>query len=230
MAARVSALGPVPARVAAEACLPIAPAVAAHQIAEGFAAAEPDEWFVRRGEGAARFIRDAAGRADGFAATVAEAGASLSDALLTTPPDGAVLFAVLRQRATPADPVERLFRACEMHRERRGALHVAAAANHGLDPCALLVLTAAVRGPAVHTVLGSWAEPLRDEAGDRLRDLGFIDVDGRPTDAGRECRESVERTTDLSDLDLVQDLGIAADSIVESLTAIAAAVVAGATA
>lgn len=228
MAARVAALGPVPARVAADACLPIAPQVAARQIAEGFAAAPPELWFARRGEGAAAFIRGVAGAVDGLARTLAEAGAVLHGVLRATSTDGAALFAALRERSTPADPVEGLFRACEMHRERRGAQHVTAATAHGLDPCELLVLTAAVRGPGVHTVLGSWPQRRRDEAGARLRELGFVDLEGAATDAGRACREAIERTTDLADMTLVQHLGADAESIVEALTPIAAAVVRGA--
>ena len=227
MAARVAALGRAPPSDAGRACLPIAPEFAADQIAEGMAAAEPAEWFVRRGEGATAFIRERAGSVVGFADAVARAGAALSSEMLALPVDIAVLFSALRQQPIPTDPVEQLFRACEMHRERRGAMHVAAAASHGLDPCSLVVLTAAVRGTRALSVLDTWSKQARNDALRRLQRRGLVDAAGAATNDGRTCREGIERSTDLADLELIEALGPDVDLYIDGLTPIAAGVVQG---
>jgi len=225
LGARVAALGQAGRTIAAAACAPIEPANAKERVAEAFAAAEPARLFELRAEGATAFLRDAFDALDDAGARVARAVAILGPAIDATPAGGQ-LFAALQAQPRPADPLTHLFRACEMTRERRGASHVAAAAELGLGTCELCVLTGAVNGEDWLSVVTTWPGRSRDEAREGLAARGLLTVTGEATDAGRELRAGVEIATDDRERPLAEALGGDADELIELLGPLARAVLA----
>ncbi|HEY5881631.1 MAG TPA: hypothetical protein VIU11_22165, partial [Nakamurella sp.] len=87
--------------------------------------------------------------------------------------------------------------AATLLREHRGDGHITALQTAGLDPCEALVSFAAI-GAAPSEVFASrgWTGQEWSAARDRLCRRGWIDADGRATDAGRAGRAEVERLTD----------------------------------
>lgn len=224
LGARVGALGPIHPRAAAAVCAPIDPASAAARIADAFAAAPPAHWYAMRGEGATAFLTAAFVAVDVALERVERAVALLEPALDATPPGPAVLFAALQAQPRAAAPVTRLFRNCEMIRERRGASHVAAAGAHGLGPCELCVLTSAVQGDDWLSVVSTWSPAARETAGAALAERGLLDGAGRVTAAGRAVRAAVEAATDEGERPLVAAVGGAADELIDLLGPLARSV------
>ena len=97
----------------------------------------------------------------------------------------------------PDEPHLVLWHAAGILREQRGDGHVAALLTHGLDPVEALVSIAAVGAAPVETFASrGWTDAEWAAARDRLASRGLVHADGTATDAGRELRDSVERTTD----------------------------------
>lgn len=111
---------------------------------------------------------------------------------------GRPLFAANRDVVSPDDPVAALWQAATTLREHRGDGHVALLAGSGLDGCEAHVLFAAVEGVEPELFLQSrgWSSEDWQAAVDRLIGRGVLDQDGRPSPAGHQLRQLVERRTD----------------------------------
>jgi helix-turn-helix protein len=94
----------------------------------------------------------------------------------------------------PRDRVGALWQLATTFRELRNDGHVGAIAGAGLSGLAAHYLASG--GVEYARTVRGWSERAWAECGDRLRGAGLLDVDSRPTPAGRERLAGVERTTD----------------------------------
>jgi hypothetical protein len=111
---------------------------------------------------------------------------------------GRPLHAALRAVEPPSDGVGRLWHLAGVLREHRGDGHIAACLAGGLDGLGAHVTFAA--GGAVPRELlqpfRGWSDEDWSDAEARLRERGWLDADGRATEAGRAGRQGVEDLTD----------------------------------
>ena len=132
----------------------------------------------------------------------------LTEAVETADGTGRLLFSGLRGRGVPADPVQRLWWACDSLREHRGDSHVAAAAAAGITAVEMNVLTELWVGMPLlsYTATRVWPEAAMSAAVDGLKRRGWVSGDGLTT-AGRLAREEVEARTDAQEESIVVTLG-----------------------
>jgi hypothetical protein len=125
---------------------------------------------------------------------------------------GRVLAAANAALPVPSEPLARLWHAATVLREHRGDGHFAALLAADVDGCESNVLGAAFDLPR-ETIqpLRGWTDQQWDAAAWRLNGRGIIGVDGAPTSAGTELRESIEGTTDAAAARPWQDHEFAAD-------------------
>jgi len=174
----------------------------------------------------------AAGAAESLAAMVpaeqAEAiAAPLLEALQSVDGLGRPLFSALRALPVPESPHGRLWRAAELVREHRGDGHLAAVVASGIDLLAVNVLTELWLGfaPGEYSATRMLGPDLVGDGLAELERAGLV-ADGALTDAGRTCRDELERDTDRSQHHLVEALGDQLDPVVARAEAISAAIVA----
>jgi hypothetical protein len=224
LGSRAACLGPVPGTVAAAVLAPIEPEVAAAAVDEAFAAATPTQLLEARRSAATRHLEHVLG---GTPPGVERAVALLQPVVEAGPVEGHPMFAGLTSRPWPEDPLGRLWRACDMVRERRGDSHRNAWLAAGLDGAEINVLTDAWRGPRFNGTTHTWRADARAGATARLRERGLMAGDAL-TDSGREQREAIELATDRQDAPVVERLGADAPELFDLLTPWARTVVAGA--
>ncbi|HEY3869727.1 MAG TPA: hypothetical protein VGM10_15295 [Actinocrinis sp.] len=95
------------------------------------------------------------------------------------------------------DPLDVLWHAATILREHRGDGHVAALLVAGLDGCESIVWRSAFDNErAVLQPMRGWSDEQWEQAAGRLAGRGWLDAQGRPTDAGRERIARIEATTD----------------------------------
>jgi hypothetical protein len=145
---------------------------------------------------------------------VAETADLLADAVEPADGTGRPLFSGLRARGRPADPVQRLWWACDLVREHRGDSHVAAAAAAGLGPVEMNVLTELWLGMALMSYTGTrgWPAQAMEAAVAGLEARGWLG-DGRLSDAGRGARAEIEARTDAQEQTIVDALGDRLDDV-----------------
>ena len=100
------------------------------------AACGRDELLAARDDATVESLHEVLG--DAAVAPVAD---RLAAALSSCPAAGRPLFAGGARLPWPADPLGRLWRACELAREHRGDGHIAACVARGLGPISMNVLT-----------------------------------------------------------------------------------------
>ncbi|MBK5248690.1 MAG: hypothetical protein JJE50_04545 [Actinomycetales bacterium] len=133
---------------------------------------------------------------------------------------GRPLFSGLRARGRPADPVRRLWWACDLVREHRGDSHVAAAAAAGIGHRAGADKRAdrALGRHAPALVHGHEGLVARGHAGRSRPARGRV-RDGALTDAGRVVRLEIEARTDAQEQSVVDALGERLDQVCARLDA-----------
>jgi helix-turn-helix protein len=138
----------------------------------------------------------------------------LADAAEGADGTGRPLFSGLRGRGRPADPVQRLWWACDLIREHRGDSHVAVANAAGLGPIEMNVLTECWIGMPLlsYTATRGWPEAAMRAAVDGLEARGWL-RDGTLTDAGRAARAGLEDRTDAAEQTIVAALGGRLDEV-----------------
>ena len=156
-----------------------------------------------RDEATTRSLRDVLDGAD-----PTEIANLVADAVEPAEGMGRPLFSGLRARGRPADPVRRLWWACDLVREHRGDSHIAAAAAAGIGPVRMNVLTELWVGMPLLSYTGTrgWAPEVMQGAVDRLSARGWV-RDGALTDAGRVVRLEIEARTDAQEQSVVDALG-----------------------
>jgi hypothetical protein len=204
-AAPLGAVGPEPVVAA---FYGFAPGMVARALPSVWALASPEDALRARTEGAvaalARLLDGVPGVAE--AADLLERAADAADL------PGRVLAAA-HQAALPrpADDLGRLWRAASVLREHRGDGHVAALVANGVGGIESLVLRAGLDLPRAYLQpFRGWTDDEWSAAADRLAGRGWLDGDGRITDAGCEVHDAVEAATDRAAAAPWQALGAAA--------------------
>ena len=144
----------------------------------------------------------------------AEVADLLADAAEGADGTGRPLFSGLRGRGRPADPVQRLWWACDLVREHRGDSHVGVANAAGLGPIEMNVLTECWVGMPLlsYTVTRGWPEAAMRAAVTELEARGWL-RDGTLTSRGRAVRAGIEDRTDAAEQSIVTALGDRLDEV-----------------
>jgi hypothetical protein len=142
----------------------------------------------------------------------------LADAAEPADGMGRPLYSGLRSAGRPADPVLRLWWACDLVREHRGDSHVAAAAAAGLNPVEMNILTELWVGMPLlsYTATRGWAPEVMQRAVAGLEGRGWI-RDGALTEAGLAARAGIEQHTDVQEEPVVAALGGRFDEVCDRL-------------
>lgn len=194
---RPAPMGEVGAGTVTAAFYNFAPRMVERAVPGVWAIKSPADAITMRAERvAAALHRLAAGKApvDGLAA-VAE---PLRRALDGLPMAGRPVFAGYAELDWPDDPLSAAWHACTLLREHRGDGHNLALAGADVDGVACHVLMAASGHGNKPTILGirGWNDDEWSAAVDRLASRGWLEADGRLTDAGRRARSAIEVRTD----------------------------------
>ncbi|MDQ4118140.1 MAG: hypothetical protein M3235_14440 [Actinomycetota bacterium] len=191
---RAAPLGPVgpPPVVAAFHGFP--PSTVARALPDAWSFATPEQALEARASGAARALR----RLWGSDVDVSEAADLAWAASQAADDPGRVLGAANRAVPRPDDPVRALWQAATTLREHRGDGHVAVLVTRGIGPVQAHLLKLASGGidPDMLRQSRRWSDEEWAAAGTRLRERGWLDADGRLTDAGTAERDEIERLTD----------------------------------
>ena len=172
-----------------------------------------EEVVAAREEATIESLRAVLGDAD-----VAGVADRLGAAVRSADPTGRPLFAGLARQPWPADPIGRLWRACELAREHRGDSHVAASVAAGLDPITMNVLTEVWVGMPLgsYSATRGWTPEQIAAASDGMRAKGWLDGDVL-SPAGRAWRDDLEAATDALEQSIVDALGADLDADVAAL-------------
>jgi hypothetical protein len=152
-----------------------------------------------RERGSAASLRRILGAEVAGSAELARAADLTTQAAVSAPTEGRMMYAGMRTLPVPTDPVARLWHAATVLREHRGDGHIAALVGAGIGGTESHVLSALDMGIHPAESFGRIHHlPRRRLAAVMagLRDRGLIDADGRFTDAGRETKERIEALTD----------------------------------
>ena len=131
---------------------------------------------------------------------------------------GRPLFSGLLGRGRPADPVQRLWWACELVREHRGDSHIAAAGVSGVGPVEMTILTELWLGMPLlsYTASRGWAPEVMAAGVAGLERRGWLDGEAL-TAAGQAARQQIEDLTDAQEQRIVAALGDRLDELCEQL-------------
>ncbi len=122
----------------------------------------------------------------------------LSSAVRSARSEGRPIFAGNQDLPLPDDPVAALWQSVTSLREHRGDGHVAMLVGYevsGLEAHHLSVAAGMADDARLREVRG-WDEDVWEAARARVADKGWVDSEGRLTDAGAQLRSAVERRTD----------------------------------
>ena len=195
-AGRSAPLGPVGPGPVIAAYFGFAPQMVTRALPDVWTRITPTAALTARLEGAVTALAEAF---DG--ASVLEASELLRAAALGVERPGRVLGAANADLPWPeADPLAVLWHAATVLRESRGDGHVAALLVAGLDGCESLVWRASlVEPPSAKAMLQparGWTDDEWSAAADRLAARGWLDADGRATEAARRAHVDAEAITD----------------------------------
>ncbi len=128
---------------------------------------------------------------------VGEALAIARDVCAGLAPQGRPLYAAHAELSWPEDDLLALWHAATLVREHRGDGHVSVLQAAGLDPVEATVLGGLYSGTTgfLRKTRG-WSDEEYAAAGDRLRERGWLDVDGGFTELGSAERQGIEDATD----------------------------------
>ena len=142
----------------------------------------------------------------------------LADATERAEGMGRPLFSGVRASGRPADPVHRLWWACNMVREHRGDSHVAAAAAASLSAVEMNILTELWIGMPLLSYTGTrgWSAETMQHAIDRLEARGWLGG-GTLTDTGRAARLRIEQSTDEQEQSIADALAGHIDQVCDRL-------------
>lgn len=132
----------------------------------------------------------------------------LTAALADLETAGRPFTAGLLARGAPADPVHRLWWACQVVREHRGDTHAAVAVAAGLGPVEMNVLTELWVGMPLLSYTGTrgWPRERMETAVARLRGQGLLDGAGLSAQ-GAALRAELEERTDAAQDRIAAALG-----------------------
>ena len=216
--ARAGLLGDVEPDVAVAAFATFEPDLVRGSLASARAACGRAELLVARDEATTASLREVLADVDG--AEVADAADRLDAAVRDADATFRPLFAGALALGRPDDPVERLWRACEAARERRGDGHAAVCVAAGLGGRRANLLTEAWLGMPLgpYTATRGWSEAAVADEVSAMRAEGLLDGDA-PSDAGRALRDRIEADTDALERPVIEALGPDVDELLDRLGA-----------
>lgn len=221
---RGASLGKAPWSVIAAVFAAFKPAVVERAVTGGWEKTDPEPVLAARLAGATAQLERLLGPAG---PEVARATELLERSVEGVDPSGRPLYAGLTQLPTPDTAWGRLWRAADRVREHRGGGHVNAWTAH-FDSCEITTISELCWNmpPKTYVYTRGYDEADVDAAYARLTARGLI-ADGAVTDAGRELRSQVERTTDEGECEVMQRLGDDDDELCSLLEPWSKALVAG---
>jgi hypothetical protein len=123
----------------------------------------------------------------------------LTQAAVSAPVEGRVMYAALRALPVPDEPVAKLWHAATMLREHRGDGHIVALMAEQIDrtEChVLLALDSGVHPAETFGRIHHLPKPYLASVMAGLRERGLVDAAGHFTDAGRATKDRIEAMTD----------------------------------
>ncbi len=197
-AGRAAPLGPVDWPVVAATFYGFAPAMVRRAIPDVWSRATPEASLQARRDGATAAMERMLAEADvdlsgtGEAADLAEAAADLLSP--AGHPLGAANQAIPRQDGRSA--LTRIWEVTATLREHRGDGHVAALVAYGFSGVESAVWGCEPQDRARFQPYRGWTDDEWDGAIGSLRDRGWLDAEGKRTDAGLQVYQQVEDATD----------------------------------
>lgn len=205
-AGRAAPLGPVGAEPVIAAFYGFAPQMVTRALPDVWTRATPEAALAARAAGARAALLRLLGlqpaensqpRENAHPTELTEAAALLREAAEAADILARPLGAANAALPWPEDPVDVLWHAATLLREHRGDGHVAALLVEGLDGCESLALRTAIDiERAVLQLARGWTDEEWDAATARLIERGWLDAQGRPTDAALAARKRIEAVTD----------------------------------
>jgi hypothetical protein len=189
----------VPAQVVHAAFYSFADGEVARHIPSAWETIRPEASLAARERGSAASLRRILGDELADSPGLVRAADLTTKAALSAPTDGRVMYAGMRTLPVPNDPVARLWHSATMLREHRGDGHVAAlvgARIGGTEAHMLWALAHGIDPPESFGRIHHLPKQRLAAVMDGLRERGFVDTDGRFTDAGRETTRRIESLTD----------------------------------
>jgi len=198
-ASRAAPLGRVPAHVVDAAFYSFAEGEVARHIPSAWETIPPEASIAARLRGSTDSLRRILGDEMAGSPGLARAADLTTEAAVSAPANGRVMYAGMRTLEIPSDPVARLWHSATMLREHRCDGHIAALVGariggteaHVLSALDMDIYPAESFGRIHHLPKKRLAEVM-----DGLRERGLVDADGRFTDAGRETKQRIEALTD----------------------------------
>ena len=211
---RGACMGTVPGEMVVAAFGVFNPEIVVPAVTQGWNVAGRDEILLARQQGATASLQRLFGDDPG----ITHATELLRRAADAGRAEGRALFSGLRSLGWPGDPLGDLWRAADLVREHRGDSHILAWAGRDLDGAEISLITDPWRGLPLKSYARSrgWSTKDLDDAADRLRARGLLDVD-ELTPAGRDLREDIEVATDLQERTLLDALGDDAEALLALL-------------
>ncbi len=196
-ASRSAPMGPVPAEVVTATFHVFHPAMAARAIPDAWRLSTPERVLEARRAVAGSALRRLLGDAVDSEAVV-EAADLVRRAVEGCALAGRPLYAAHAALPWPEEPHLALWHGCTLLREHRFDGHVAALVSEELDGCAAnitLAGTGVIDAEQLRSFRG-WSEEEWAAAAAGLRTRGWLDADGRLTEAGAAARRRLEESTD----------------------------------
>jgi hypothetical protein len=198
-ASRAAPLGRVPAEVVHAAFYSFADGEVARHIPSAWEAIPPEASVAARERGSAASLRRILGDERADSPGLVRAAELTTKAALSAPTAGRVMYAGMRSRPVPSDPVARLWHCATMLREHRADGHVAAlvcARIGGTEAHMLWALAHGIDPPESFGRIHHLPKQRLADVKGGLRARGLTDTAGRFTEAGREIVQRVEALTD----------------------------------
>ncbi len=210
---RGSCLGQVPGELVASAFAVFNPAAVVPSVSYGWTLTDAKTIATARTEGAVAQLERILGPGPEGLDRATEILGRATDPLR---PEGRPLYAGLLSLGLPGSPMGDFWRLGDYLREFRGDSHTAAWVALGLDATEIGLLTELFIGLPMRSYIRTraWSDEELDAAVERLQARDLVDADGTGfTDGGRELRESIEISTDLSMAPTIDAIGDDADEL-----------------
>jgi hypothetical protein len=194
-AGRAAPLGPVAAAPMIAAFFNFAPGMVSRALPDVWQRAAPEKVLHARLQGATAGLARLTAHLP--VASLERAADVLTEVVGRLDHGGRVLGAANAALPVPDEPLSRLWQATTTLREHRGDGHVAALVTAGMSGCEVLVWRAAYdMDRELLQQYRGWTDDEWDAATRRVMAAGWLDGDGRPTEAGVARHHEIEAATD----------------------------------
>jgi len=206
-ATRIGPVGPVSAEAVESTFFYYAPSRVHRAIPDAWSFSTPERIIAARYRGMDRALRSVYD--DVGAATITEANDLVRQAASGCDPTGRLLYAGWASLDWPEEPHLGLWHGCTLLREFRSGNHLIAVCVAGLDGIESVVSHVAVGGAPREWIRdeAGWSEADELAAVRRLQARGWLDDDGRATEACHAGRAEIEAMTDRLDFGVWERFG-----------------------